>query len=344
MIKLEKSLKIDLEVQLTFLPQMEEKLISLRDTQNDVRDKRTTCEQLQHEFDQLSSKQISNAQMRFDLKQLRSRYENFNEQVSERCAKLEKLINELTKFQDEYLKVVNRVKLVETNLNIEHHTTIPFGSSSYGKTLEEQLNNLKQVKFDLDSNLSTQVNRLNESAQRLLYAPHADIKFTSKLRSDINELNEKLNQLRHLHLKKQYNLEDALNKSNKVDSELDELENWVKYKDHEILEDEGCIITEEQFDQRVLKYKQIKAELERKEHQVTRCLEAGNEMLKNSSNNSSNGSEANSSIPDLSELARNLSSINAKWANLNKRIEAKNKFFALMSEYVAELRRNLLFI
>lgn len=44
-------------------------------------------------------------------------------------------------------------------------------------------------------------------------------------------------------------------KSNKVDNELDEIENWIAYKDHEILDDEGIIITEEQFDQRTVKYK-----------------------------------------------------------------------------------------
>lgn len=50
-------------------------------------------------------------------------------------------------------------------------------------------------------------------------------------------------------------MQDALLKSNKVDNELDEIENWITHKDHEILDDEGIIITEEQFDQRTIKYK-----------------------------------------------------------------------------------------
>lgn len=50
-------------------------------------------------------------------------------------------------------------------------------------------------------------------------------------------------------------MKDALLKSNKVDNELDEIENWIAYKEHEILDDEGIIITEEQFDQRTIKYK-----------------------------------------------------------------------------------------
>ena len=94
-----------------------------------------------------------------------------------------------------------------------------------------------------------------------------------------------------------------------------------------MLEDEGVVITEEQFDQRVVKYKQVKAEIERKEPQVRRSLEAGNEMLRS---------------PDLAnanDLAKSLSNLNLKWTSLNKKIDAKNHLFAQLSEYINELRR-----
>jgi chromosome segregation ATPase len=237
------------------------------------------------------------------------------------------MLVDLRKYQDEYLKTLTVLKRAETNLQIEHHGST---AATYGKTLEEQLNNLKQVRYDLES-LSSNVSRLNDLAGKLLGIPHQNIRFTSKLKSDINELNEQLNQLRSVHLKKQYNLEDALSKSNKVDSELDELENWITYKDHEILEEEGVIITEEQFDQRIIKYKQIKAEIERKEAQVRRCLDAGNEMLKSS----------NSNLTNVNELANNLSNINVKWTNLNKKIDAKNRLFTQLCEYINELRQLL---
>lgn len=44
-------------------------------------------------------------------------------------------------------------------------------------------------------------------------------------------------------------------KSTKVDNEIEELENWISFKEHEILDDESIIITEDQFDQRTIKYK-----------------------------------------------------------------------------------------
>ena len=50
-------------------------------------------------------------------------------------------------------------------------------------------------------------------------------------------------------------LKDALAKSTQVDNQIDDLENWISYKEREILDDEGIIITEDQFDQRTIKYK-----------------------------------------------------------------------------------------
>lgn len=44
-------------------------------------------------------------------------------------------------------------------------------------------------------------------------------------------------------------------KSSKVDSRVNEIENWISLKNNEILENDGVIITEEQFDQRNIKYK-----------------------------------------------------------------------------------------
>lgn len=118
-------------------------------------------------------------------------------------------------------------------------------------------------------------------------------------------------------------------KSNKVDNELDEIENWIDYKDHEILDDEGIIITEEQFDQRTVKYKQLKSEIDRKEGAIKKLLDAGNDMLKNSTG----------SLSNAKELAKNLININTKWNNLNKKIDTKNRLFAQLADYINELRR-----
>lgn len=334
LIKTEKSLQDD-EIRLNFLPELEDQQQKYRDLHILIKEKKVYMDQIQQELDSLYTRSLSinqdlvTSQMRNDMKQLRTRYQNLNETVVERQVRLDRMVNDLRRFHDEYVKTLNLLNRIETNLQIEHHSSTPFGAS-YGKTLEEQLSNLKQVKYDLES-LNSNVSRLNELAQKLLGTPNAHIKFCAKLRSDISDLNEKLNQLKSMQLKKQYSLEEALSKSNKVDSELDDIENWITYKDHEILEDEGVIITEEQFDQRVIKYKQIKAEIERKESQVKKALDAGNEMLKSSSNN----------LANINELARNLNNISTKWTSLNKKIDSKNRLFAQLSDIINELRQLL---
>ena len=66
--------------------------------------------------------------------------------------------------------------------------------------------------------------------------------------------------------------------------------------------------------------------MERREAQVNRILESGNEILKNSS-------------CDLSDLARRLKNLNTKWANLSKKVDDRNKVFAILSQYINDLKR-----
>lgn len=102
-------------------------------------------------------------------------------------------------------------------------------------------------------------------------------------------------------------------------------------KDHEVPDDEGIIINEEQFDQRIVKYKQLKSEIEHRDSEVKRIIDTGNEMLKNSSGG----------VSSVADLARCLIEINNKWGNLNKKVDAKNNLYNQLSAYVNELRRNL---
>ena len=297
-----------------------------------MRDKRLSIDFIQKSSDELATKSTPEQalQLKTDMKSLRSHYQSLNDIVNDRITRLDKLISDLRKFQDDYSRTLTSLNRIDANLQIEHHIAGGSGgggdSISHGKSIEAQLSNLKQVKYDLDT-LYTSVNQLNEQTQKYLYAPHADPKFTIKLKSDINELNDKLAHLRNVYTKKQYHLEDALIKSTKVDNEIEELENWISYKEHEILDDEGIIITEEQFDQRKIKYKQIKSEIERKETAVKRVLDNGNEMLKSSTN--------------VADLARNMININNKWSNLNRRVEFKNSLFTQLDEYINELRHLL---
>ena len=262
LFQLEKRLELD-EFQLTFLPVLEDKLEMSKDIQNELRDKRLTIDFIQKSSDELAAKSSAdvNTQLKADMKALKSHYQTLNDIVSDRISRLEKLISDLRLFHDDYTRTLNALNRIDANLQIEHHSSGPADSASHGKTIEAQLGNLKQVKCDLD-NLYASVNQLNEQTQKYLYAPNADPKFTFKLKNDINDLNDKMAQLRNMYTKKQYMLEDALTKSTKVDNEIEELENWISYKEHEILDDEGILITEEQFDQRKIKYKVNKSYFE----------------------------------------------------------------------------------
>ena len=80
-------------------------------------------------------------------------------------------------------------------------------------------------------------------------------------------------------------------------------------------------------------FKLIKSEMERKEPMVKKLIDTGNAILKESTN----------SITNATDLALILIGINTKWANLAKRVEAKNEFFTEMGECISELRRKFSF-
>lgn len=141
--------------------------------------------------------------MQSDLKILRTKLQFLSDTVTERISNLEKLISELKQYQDDYIRALNGLSRIETSLQIEHHGS---SSSTHIKTLEAQLDHLKQVKFDFESIIQS-INRLNEQAHRYLYSPTADSKFTLKLKNDLGDLHDKLNQLRNTFNKKQYSLE-----------------------------------------------------------------------------------------------------------------------------------------
>lgn len=66
---------------------------------------------------------------------------------------------------------------------------------------------------------------------------------------------------------------------------------------------------------------------------VKKVIESGNEMLKN----------ATSRVNNLAELAKNMTNLNTKWSHLDKKIDAKNKQFSQLGEYINELRRKMKF-
>lgn len=73
----------------------------------------------------------------------------------------------------------------------------------------------------------------------------------------------------------------------------------------------------------------MKSEIDRKESAVKKLLDAGNDMIRNST----------SSISNTKELAKNLINLNGKWTNLNVKIDAKNRLFAQLADHINELRR-----
>lgn len=273
-------------------------------------------------------------QIRSDLKHLRSRYQNIIDSVQDRCDKLEHAISDLKEFDADYLRIISALNKIESHSQIEHHSSTPFGLS-HGKSIEAELDNLKQIKYDLES-LGPNMRKINEHSDKYLHEiglpkSQIDAKFQNKVKDDIVLINEQFKQLNKNYTKTLAYLEEAHKKSTKVDNEIDALDHWITMKGHEIPEDEGIIINEEQFEQRILKYKQMKAEIERRNDEVKRIIDTGNDMLKNSSGGVSN----------VADLARCLVNINNKWANLNMKVDAKNKLFDQLSEWVNDLRQLL---
>ena len=162
---------------------------------------------LQQNADEISFKTTAESchQLKSDLKLITSEYQNLNDSVQERINKLEKLIGDLKKLDDEHLRMQNAINKIEAQLQIEHHSSVSHGLS-HGKSIEIQLDHLKQVKYDLDS-LQQSMYKLNEHTDKYFYTSNADPKFINKVKVDLNNLNEKYANLKTVYSKKQITLE-----------------------------------------------------------------------------------------------------------------------------------------
>lgn len=125
---------------------------------------------------------------------MKSRYQNLIDSVTDRCDKLEIIINDLKEFEDGYGRVLNFLNKIEAHSQIEHHGSTQFGLS-HGKSIEAELDNLKQIKFDLD-NLHPGMVKINEESGKYLQESNrASLRFRNKINDDVILVNEKFKML-----------------------------------------------------------------------------------------------------------------------------------------------------
>lgn len=244
--------------------------------------------------------------------------------VTEKVEQYEIAIRELNDYFTEFNHACQWIVHLENQIKSQQ---IALGDVT---KLNSQLDQIKLINKDIGA-CQLLANKLNDIIRRLSTQEKCEQKFLLKTKTDLNELNEKLSSLSSLVTNQQQNLNDALKKTSKIDNELEDLEAWLAKKERELSTDEvALILTEELFNERFNKAKEIKNEFDRKESQITVILESGQDMLKNSTGTSS-----------ITELTRSLISINTKWTNLSKKIELKYKLLKDIDELIKELKQLL---
>ncbi len=288
--------------------------------------------------------------MRNDLQLIRQRYSDITELSNDRCVKLEKVIQDIKQYQDEFSKTdlwLGRLESLIVNENVT-----AFGDT---RQMQTQIEQCKIVRKDLDS-IRSATDKLNDYVRHLQLAASVssqanDTKFLNKLKSDMHELNDKLTHLNDINMKQQVALQvfsfvtvgylqwdptglfllalkDACHKTSKIDEEIDELDAWMQRKERELLHDESTLIlSEEQLTEKYNRYRDLKYEVEHKELVIKHIINTGNIMLKNST------------VSNAADLARNMLNINTKWATFCKSADAKYRYFHEIQESYNELKR-----
>lgn len=144
------------------------------------------------------------SQLRNESEFFEMRIQKIESVVREKIDKIQNAIDDLKHYQNEYNKILAEIKRIDANLQIEHHAT---SNSALEKTLNEQLNVLKQVKNDIDS-LSTKIIHLNELSKKyLLYSHSIDSNFQNKIKQELFDLNENFSRLKNNYANKKFNIE-----------------------------------------------------------------------------------------------------------------------------------------
>lgn len=327
LINVEKTLIAD-EFQITFLPLLEERLKRFKELLNDINEQKVNYEYIQRAGEEILIKQSNDTNLRNDLKSLHLRYTNACELITDRIYKLEKAINDVKQFNDEYQKTYQWLQSIDDFMQREQTALGDI------KLLYQQVEQCKNITKDLET-IKMVANKLNDTVKHLYITtqPNSDSKYLNKIKSDMHELNEKLIYLQHLNSQLESRLEDALKQTAKVDDEIENIDNWIDKKDRELHDDESIVIlSEEQFYEKYNRYKEIKNEIDRKESQVKRVFDTGNDMLKNS----------NGTTGIAADLARNMINLNTKWSNLCKKADSKFKYFNDIAQMLSDLKRKFM--
>jgi hypothetical protein len=139
-------------------------------------------------------------QLRNDLQLIKQRYADISELCEDRCVKLDKVIQDIKQYQDEYIKTQLWLNRLESLIVDENVTA--FGDA---RQMQTQIEQCKIVQKDLES-IRTTVNKLNDYVRHLHLASSAssqsnDTKFLNKIKIDMNEVNKKLTDLVDINLK-----------------------------------------------------------------------------------------------------------------------------------------------
>lgn len=167
---------------------------------NEISEHKTSYDYLQLNIDDVTSRASPElaATLTSEFKSLQTRYSEVKRTVDERKVRIEKAIHDLKIFQEDYNKAFNWISRIEAFIMSEQ------AAIGDAKLLNTQVEQLKNIAKDIES-IQMIINRLNEIAKELLSA-QCDIKFAAKLKSDINELNEKMNNLVLLNKRHNQNL------------------------------------------------------------------------------------------------------------------------------------------
>ncbi|KAK2181696.1 hypothetical protein NP493_384g04000 [Ridgeia piscesae] len=295
--------------QVTDSATMEEQVLQYRDLQGDIQDHMSNLEYLNNTGNSLVQKAPTEekvAKLEADLKTLNSRWNDISTAVDERVDKLETAIEQLRQYQTQVLGLTRWMDEMELFLKAE----VP--ALGDVETLEAQLQESQGVKEDVQT-LQQNLDNIDEITELILL--NAEKVITAKITTEVDDLKKRWAGIIQVSNDQHECLEVAMERTQKLLSQMDELSRWMKMQNEEHVEQEHAVHSQAELEQLDDAFKKLKEELGSKEGDIEEINKEFGEIV------------GSGSLGSLDDLTRQHTSVSDQWSAINKTVDSLHEKF-----------------
>ncbi|XP_059157467.1 dystrophin-like isoform X5 [Physella acuta] len=308
------------KIQVSSLASMTKQLESYKDLNKEIEDHSQNLEYINKTGRDLILKSFSERAeaLQADLNDLNSEWTTVSSTIDQRLAELEKYVAMLKEFQDQMDGLVKWMNEMDVFLHA------PDPSDGDVTALQAQLQESNGVEEDIKT-LQTNVKNINSMWKSLV--SEAEPGYRTQVEKEVNDLNNRWEQVASLASEQNKRLTEALSKSQTIYERVEALNIWLTEVKVSLSNKDYSVENANDLLVKTKKFKSLKSEIDGKKAEVNEVSEEAKAMISDGPSGS------------LQDLARLLMRLTALWDDVYNRVDLYFKLYQTADAKWHEIRK-----